>query len=100
MTVWLEYFATGLETQMIEVKGRGEQLIQRDVLVQKYSLNKRQSKAMEYLIQHDKLSVQDFEALCPDVNRRSLQRDLKDMLEKELLAAEGATNQLVYLLRV
>jgi len=100
MTGWLDYFVTGLETQMIEVKGRGEQVIRRDVLVQKYSLNERQSKAMGYLMQHDKLSIQDLEALCPDVNRRSLQRDLKDMLEKELLATEGATNQLVYLLRI
>lgn len=35
--------------------------------------------------------------LCPDVNRRSLQRDFKIMIEKELIATEGATNQLVYL---
>jgi len=38
--------------------------------------------------------------LCPEVNRRSLQRDLKIMIEKELITAEGATNQLVYLLKV
>ena len=38
--------------------------------------------------------------LCPEVNRRSLQRYLKIMIEKELIAAEGATNQLAYLLRV
>jgi hypothetical protein len=47
-----------------------------------------------------KMAIQDYEVLCPEVNRRSLQRDLKKMIEKELIAAEGATNQLVYLLRV
>jgi len=31
--------------------------------------------------------------------RRSLQRDLKGMMGKELLAVEGATNQLVYRLK-
>jgi hypothetical protein len=44
MTSWLDYFVTGLETQMIEVKERGEQVIRRDVLVQKHSLNDRQTR--------------------------------------------------------
>ncbi len=100
MTDWLDYFITGLETQMIEVKERGEQVIRRDVLVQKYGLNERQGKALGYLLQNGKLTIQDFETLCPDVNRRSLQRDLKVMLAKELVTSEGATNQLIYILRV
>ena len=41
MTGWLDYFITGLETQMIEVKERGEQIIRCDALVQKHSLNDR-----------------------------------------------------------
>jgi Fic family protein len=96
MTGWLDYFVTGLETQMVEVRERGEQVIRRDVLVQKHGLNERQSKALGFLMRHGKLTIQDFEALCPEVNRRSLQRDLKGMMEKGVVAAEGATNQLVY----
>jgi len=100
MTGWLDYFITGLETQMIEVKERGEQVIRRDVLTQKHNLNERQTKAIEYILRYDRLTIQDYEVLCPDVNRRSLQRDLKIMIEKELIGSEGATNQLVYFLRV
>ncbi|MDA3791385.1 MAG: Fic family protein [Desulfobacula sp.] len=100
MTGWLEYFITGLQTQMVEVKERGEQVIRRDVLTQKHNLNERQTKAIEYLLQFGRLTIQDYEVLCPEVNRRSLQRDLKIMIEKELLDAEGATNQLVYLVRI
>ena len=100
MTGWLDYFITGLETQMIEVKERGEQVIRQDVLAQKHNLNERQGKALGYLLQNSKLTIQDFEDICPDVNRRSLQRDLKGMLDKELVTTEGATNQLVYILRV
>ncbi len=100
MTGWLDYFVTGLETQMIVVKERGEQVIRRDVLSQKHGLNERQSKAIGYLIQHGNLTIQDFEKFCPNVNRRSLQRDLKGILEKGLVITEGATNQLVYILRV
>ncbi len=90
MTGWLDYFITGLETQMIEVKERGEQVIRRDVLVQKHGLNERQGKALAYLLQNGKLTIQDFESICPDVNRRSLQRDLKGMLNKELILEIGA----------
>lgn len=56
MTGWLDYFITGLETQMTEVKERGEQVIRRDVLVQKHSLNERQGKALGYLLQNGKLT--------------------------------------------
>ncbi len=90
MTAWLDYFITGLETQMIEVKKRGEQIIRRDVLVQKHGLNERQGKAIEFLLGHGKLTIQNFEGLCPDVNRRSLQRDLRGMLDKGLIKEIGA----------
>ena len=96
MTGWLDYFSTGLETQMIEVKERGEQVIRRDVLVQKNGLNERQGKALGFLLQYGKLTIQDFEGICPDVNRRSLQRDLKGMLDKELITSEGATHHQEY----
>ena len=35
-------------------------------------------------------------ALCSGVNRRTLQRDLKAMLDLGLMVAEGATNRLEY----
>jgi Fic family protein len=90
MTGWLDYFITGLETQMIEVRERSEQVIRRDVLVQQHRLNERQAKALGYLLQHGKLNIQNFESLCPTVNRRSLQRDLKLMSEKGLIIEVGA----------
>ena len=45
------------------------------------------------------LTIQEFEAMCPGVNRRSLQRDLKEMVDKGLLTVEGATNRLLYRLK-
>jgi hypothetical protein len=72
---------------MIEVRERSEQIIRRDVLVKQHGLNERQGKALGYLLQHSRLTIQEFEALCPTVNRRSLQRDLKGMLDKNRLLA-------------
>lgn len=96
MTRWLEYFVDGLTTQLAEVRERGEQAIWRDVLVKEHRLSERQAKALGHILAHGSLTIQDFEGLCPDVNRRSLQRDLKVMVDMGLLVSEGATNKLVY----
>ena len=96
MTGWLEYFIEGLTTQLAEVRERGEQAIRRDVLVKEYGLSERQAMALGYILENGNLTIQDFERLCPEVNRRSLQRDLKAMVDKRLLISEGATNRLDY----
>jgi Fic family protein len=96
MTGWLEYFVEGLTTQLAEVRERGELAIRRDVLVKEHRLSDRQAKALGHILQHGSLTIQDFERLCPEVNRRSLQRDIKVMVGMGLLVSEGATNKLVY----
>ena len=99
MTGWLEYYVGGLATQMREVTRRGEQVIRGDILVRKYGLSKRQALALGQLLEHDGLSIRDYEELCPEANRRTLQRDLKNMVDRGLLFSEGATNQLIYRLK-
>ncbi len=96
MTGWLEYFVEGLATQLVEVRERGAQAIRRDVLNKEHDLSDRQAKVIGHILAHGSLTIQDFEGLCPDVNRRSLQRDLKAMVDMGLVVSEGATNKLVY----
>ena len=96
MTGWLEFFVEGLSNQLAEVRESGEQAIRRDVLIKEHGLSDRQAKAIGHILEHVSLTIQDFERLCPEVHRRSLQRDLKAMLDMELLVSEGATNRLVY----
>ena len=85
MTEWLEYFLEGLTTQLAEIRQRGEQAIRRDVLVKQHALSERQTKALGHLLEHCSLNIKDFEAICPEVNRRTLQRDLKAMIDKGLI---------------
>jgi len=99
MTGWIEYYIEGLSTQLAEVRDRGEQAIRRDVLTKEHKLSDRQAKALGHILGHDRLTIQDYERLCPEVNRRSLQRDLKAMVDLDLLISEGATNKLVYRMR-
>ena len=90
MTGWLEYFTQALEAQMQEIKLKGSRAIQLDVLVLQYNLSARQKVALEGLMQKDEpFTIQEYEALCQEVNRRTLQRDLTDLIEKGLISQEG-----------
>jgi Fic family protein len=96
LTYWLEFFVAGLAAQMEEVKARGTAAIRRDILVREHRLNERQGRAVEFLLVSPQMNIADFEALCPSVSRRSLQRDLAALEAKGLIVHEGETNQLVY----
>lgn len=96
LTGWLEFFSEGLATQLDEVKARGERAIRRDVLARQHGLSDRQALALGRVLDEGRLTIQDFATLCPGVNRRTLQRDLRNMVEKGLLATEGQTNRLEY----
>jgi len=90
LTGWLEYFVIGLATQLSEVKKRGEQAIRKDVLTAEYGFSERQSMLLAHLLEHDSINIQEYEALCPKVSRRTLQRDLKQMIEKKVVHEVGA----------
>jgi len=96
MTGWLNYFVTGLKTQMVEVRQRGEQVIKRDILVQKYGLNDRQSKALDLLLQHNKMQISKLEEFCQDVTRRTLQRDMNQLINLGLVRLQGSARQSTY----
>lgn len=89
LTGWIEYFTRGLSTQLAEVQARGERAIRRDVLAREYGLSDRQALALGHVLEHGRLMIQDYEALCPASSRRTLQRDLKSMVDKGLLAERG-----------
>ena len=85
-----------IHKRLVEVRERGEQAIRRDVLIKEHRLSDRQAKALGHILEHGSLTIQDFEHHFPEVNRRSLQRDLKAMVDMGLLVSEGSTNKLVY----
>jgi Fic family protein len=96
LTGWVEYFVTGLATQMSEVKQRGELVIRRDVLVRMHGLNERQAVVLEALLERGPLGIEEVEALVPGVTRRTLQRDLRGLVEAEIAVGEGAARATRY----
>ena len=67
-----------------------------NVLFQKYQLSPRQRQALTFAIEHEGLTIQNFQEICPEPSRRTLQRELRVMVEKGLLMPEGETNRLYY----
>ena len=88
-TGWLEFFTAGLATQLDEVKERGERTIRRDALVRQHALSERQAAGLGHVIERGRLTIHDYERLCPGANRRTLQRDLRVLVGKGLLVEAG-----------
>jgi len=100
LTEWLEFFTGGLATQLEEVKARGERVIRRDVIAREFRLNARQTLAVGLLLEQAELQIDEFEALCPGINRRSLQRDLQGLVEAGVLTSSGAARAIRYSLKI
>lgn len=81
---------------MQEVKERGKRVIQADVLIRKHSLNERQAAALGRILEFGSFTVRELETKFPVVNRRTLQRDMRQLVELGLVFSEGATNKLYY----
>jgi len=100
LTGWLDYFVDGLATQMIEVTERGKWVIRRDAIAQKHGLSARQALAVGYLLENPVLRIEDYEQLCPGINRRTLQRDIKGLVERGVLKTEGSARAARYKLKI
>jgi Fic family protein len=90
LTGWLEFFVGGLATQMEEVKVRGTAAIRADVAAREHHLNDRQSAVLAEILSAGRLGVADLGLLFATVNRRTLQRDLRRLLETGLVREMGS----------
>lgn len=96
MTHWLNYFTQGLATQLQELVEQGTRTIKKDILKNKYHLSYRQQVAVDYVLKNDSLTIQEFEQLSKGTPRRTLQRDLKALVDKKIFSVDGATHQMTY----
>ena len=98
MTGWIDFFTTGLATQLSEVKRRGELAIRRDILARRHDLTDRQALVIRHVLEYGRVTIREFEHICPGIQRRTLQRDLRDLMDRGLLLRRGSTNRLEYVL--
>lgn len=93
LTKWLEYFTEGLATQMREVRERGEGVIRHDVILsraRREGLKERTLAVLAFLLDQGKGTVKDCE-LALNKNRRTLQRDLKLLVDKGFVREVGTS---------
>nr|MDJ0590314.1 TetR/AcrR family transcriptional regulator [Pleurocapsa sp. MO_226.B13] len=80
----------------------GDEIIERnstqawEKLAQIHQLNHRQSLILKYAVKHPEITIQNCEAMFADLSRRTLQRDIKTMVEQKLLLARGNTDRRYY----
>ena len=99
LTPWIEYFCKGLSTQGIEIRDKGIRFHRLSMLSAHHSLSERESSAVNFILREGTCTIRDFERLFPETNRRTLQRDLRRMVEIGLLETSGHTNQFKYHLK-
>lgn len=69
---------------------------QAEALTQQHDLNPRQQAAIAHVLTYGNLTIQMLESICFGPSRRTLQRDLKQLVEKGIFESRGNTNQLIY----
>ena len=100
ITPWLEYFVSGLKTQMVQVQEKSAQIIKYDALIQKaqnLKLPKRLIEILKFIIQNGEISrsqyVDEFE-LSP----RTANYDFTLLEEHELIKQTGVGRAIKYTL--
>lgn len=91
LTGWLEFFSDGLATQLNEIKDRGVIAIRTDVVAREHGLNPRQTEVLDLLVSQGRQSMEQVAGTFPTVNRRTLQRDVKVLIDKGLAREIGSS---------
>ena len=97
-TGWLEYFCIGLATQMHETSERGIRAIKMELVAREAGLSQRHADLLYFLTESPVWSIEELENQCPGTQRRTLQRDLKRLLELGLVKTAGHARSVRYAL--
>jgi len=62
-------------------------------------LNPRQESALQYVIEHRRITNREYQRLCPDVSAETVRRDLADLVHKDVLLRIGNKRATYYILK-
>jgi len=62
-------------------------------------LNERQKKAIDYIKKHGKITNREYQSICCNVSRKTLSRDLQELVEQDLIKPLGDKKGIYYLLK-
>ena len=93
------------EIEILLIKYLGDELESNEInsqinslerLVSSYKLNSRQNLILNYAANNSEITIQNCEAIFPETSRRTLQRDLKVLIQHQLLLPKGNTDRRCY----
>jgi ATP-dependent DNA helicase RecG len=64
----------------------------------KTKFNERQQKAINYLLTHNKITNREYRQLNPEIKRDTAKKDLKDLINKEIIIQKGLGRYTYYIL--
>ncbi|MCX7838281.1 MAG: putative DNA binding domain-containing protein [Anaerolineae bacterium] len=86
----------------VTLRGPGEKLVSAESEKSKWhrlDLNERQLAALDFIVQHQRLTNRDYHDLFPDVSEETIRRDLADLVEKDVLIKMGDKRGTYYILK-
>jgi Fic family protein len=104
LTGWLAYFTEGLAIELTRIKEKVQRLstdihLKEKLGGQQVYLSERQMQIMERIEKSGFLQNQQFEELFPKISEDTILRDLKSLMEKNLITKVGKTKAARYVLK-
>lgn len=100
LTYWLEYFSYGLALELDRIKQQVLKLSQdfrtTKRLGQQVALSERQLIIMEYLQDQGQVTSSELNRILPMVSTDTILRDIKELMDKELIRKHGKTKGVYY----
>lgn len=103
MNYWMEYFCYGLALEIEKIKSQVEKL-SHDIKLKKelgrqVALSERQIMIMELMQNQNEVSSGDLQKILPNISVDTILRDIKDLIEKGVVAKHGVTKGVTYSLK-
>ncbi len=102
LTSWLETFSKALAIELSRVKDRVRELSvdikMKEKIGTQVALSERQMKIVEYLNSNAQITMAEAREVIPMVSEDTILRDLKYLMEKEVVKKVGSTKSAKYVL--
>lgn len=103
LTPWLEVFTQALAMELTRIKEQVRELSVDIKIKQRMgkqvSLSERQMKLMEYLHSNGEMTMKEAKGILPMVSEDTILRDMKDLIEKQVIGKRGSTKSAKYVLK-
>ena len=102
LTTWLEYFSEILSYDAMDIKEKvtlGERQTKTAVAQGLTELTDRQSRIIQHLTNYGTMINKDFALLFPSISEDSVLRDLKTLIDKNVVVKVGSTKSSRYKLK-